>query len=205
VLRIYRIPFSTNVERVALAAAFKGLDVDWVDVEPTDRTVVRELSGQDLVPVLERDGDVVIDSTGIIRYLEAWRPDPPLFPRDAARRAELEVFLDWFDGVWKRPPNELEDELTAERPGGARISELSLRMRTALDLFEALLDGREYLFGEFSAADCAAFPFLKYAELSPEPGDDELFHQILVEHQPLGDDHPRLRAWIERVDARPRA
>jgi hypothetical protein len=28
VLRIYRIPFSTNVERVALAAAFKGLDVE---------------------------------------------------------------------------------------------------------------------------------------------------------------------------------
>jgi glutathione S-transferase len=193
------------VERVALAAAHKGLDLTWVDVDPGDRSDVRALSGQDLVPVLERDGDVVIDSTGIIRYLEARHPEPPLFPRDPARRAELEVFLDWFDGVWKRPPNELEAELTSERPDGARIAELSLRMSSALETFEALLYGREYMFGEFSAADCSAFPFLKYAELRPEPGDDELFHQILVEHQPLGDDHPRLRDWIERVDARPRA
>jgi len=190
---------------VALAAAYKGLDVDWVDVDPADRTVVRELSDQELVPVLERDGDVVIDSTGIIRYLEARHPEPRLFPREPARRAELEVFLEWFDGVWKRPPNELDAELSSERPDGARIAELSLKLSSALDTFEALLDGREYLFGEVAAADCSAFPLLKYAALGPEPGDDELFHQILSEHQLVGDDHPRLRAWIERVDALPRA
>jgi Glutathione S-transferase, N-terminal domain len=36
-VRIYRIPFSTNVERVALAAGYKGVPVDWVDVDPLDR------------------------------------------------------------------------------------------------------------------------------------------------------------------------
>jgi glutathione S-transferase len=57
---------------------------------------------------------------------------------------------------------------------------------------------------EFSAADVAAFPFLKYA-LMRDPADDEAFHRILDEHQQLGDDHPRLSAWIHRVDQRPRA
>ena len=35
-LRVYRIPFSTNVERVALALAHKGVAVEWVDVDPFD-------------------------------------------------------------------------------------------------------------------------------------------------------------------------
>ena len=50
-----------------------------------------------------------------------------------------------------------------------------------------------------------AFPFLKYAVLGLPPGDDELFHRVLVEHQPLGDGHPRLEDWVRRVDTRPRA
>jgi glutathione S-transferase len=77
-------------------------------------------------------------------------------------------------------------------------------MRERLDLFERLLTGREYLLGDFGAADCLAYPFLKYAA-GRDPADDELFHRILEEHQPLGDDHPRLAAWIARVGERPRA
>jgi Glutathione S-transferase, N-terminal domain len=30
------MPFSTNVERVALAAGHKGMEVDWVDHNPGD-------------------------------------------------------------------------------------------------------------------------------------------------------------------------
>jgi glutathione S-transferase len=76
-------------------------------------------------------------------------------------------------------------------------------MRGRLDLFERLLDGRDHLFGDFSAADCAAFPFLKYG-LGREPGDDELFHRVLEHFGRLDGDHPSL-AWIRRVDAQPRA
>ena len=44
VLRVHRIPHSTNVERVALAAGHKGLAVNWVDHDPADRTEIRALS-----------------------------------------------------------------------------------------------------------------------------------------------------------------
>ena len=57
-LRLYRIPFSTNVERVALALAHKGVDVEWVDIDPNDRSEVVRVSGQELVPVLV-EGDRV--------------------------------------------------------------------------------------------------------------------------------------------------
>ena len=66
------------------------------------------------------------------------------------------------------------------------------------------MSGREHLFGAFGAADCAAWPFLRYA-VAIEPDDDELFHRVLHERMALDDDHPNLRAWIARVGERPRA
>lgn len=204
VLRVYRIPFSTNVERVSLALAHKGLDVEWEDVDPADRGPVERLSGQPLVPVLVHDERVLADSTVILHYLEELQPEPPLFPRDDARRAELEVFLDWFNRVWKRPPNEIEAERATAEPGGERIDALGRELTGSLQLFEAMLAGRDYLFGEFSAADCAAFPFLKYGLIVDE-ADTEEFHLILREYLALDGRYPRLEAWIGRVDAHPRA
>jgi len=137
--------------------------------------------------------------------LEARFPDPPLYPAGEARRAEMEVFIDWFNRVWKGPPNEIEAELSLAQPDRGRIAQLSDEMAAALDRFEAMLAGRDHLMGDaFSAADVAAFPFLKYA-LKRDPADDEAFHRVLDEHQRLGDEHPRVSGWIQRVDARPRA
>jgi maleylacetoacetate isomerase len=203
VLRVFRIPFSTNVERVSLALAHKGLDVDWEDVDPADRSPVERVSGQSLVPVLVDGGRVVFDSTLILRYLEELQPAPALFPGDEARRAHLDVFLDWFNRVWKRPPNEIEAERGKPDPDRARIDKLGRELTGSLDVFEAMLAGRDYLFGEFSAADCAAFPFLKYGVIFDE-ADTEEFHAILREHLALGGEYPRLEAWIHRVDAHPR-
>jgi glutathione S-transferase len=202
-MRIWRIPFSTNVERVALGLGHKGLTADWVDVDPTDRSEVERVSGQPLVPVLELDGRVIVDSTAILEELERLRPEPPLYPADSARRAEVEFFVDWFNRVWKRPPNELEAELTTAQPSAETVERLGAEIAGALDRFEALLNGRDYLFGAFGVADCIAFPFLKYAVLH-DPADEELFHRILVEHQRLDGRYPRLEAWIRRVDERPR-
>jgi glutathione S-transferase len=203
-MRIWRIPFSTNVERVALGVGHKGLTADWVDVDPADRSEVERLSGQPLVPVLELDGRVIVDSTAILEELERLRPEPRLYPADTARRAEVEIFVDWFNRVWKRPPNELEAELTTANPDAETVERLGADIAGALDRFESLLNGRDYLFGDFGVADCIAFPFLKYAVLH-DPADEELFHRILVEHQRLDGRYPRLEAWIRRVDGRPRA
>ncbi|MFL5828116.1 MAG: glutathione S-transferase family protein [Thermoleophilaceae bacterium] len=196
-IRLYRADWSTNCERVALALAHKRLEVESIVIDYGDRSIVEQASGQGLVPVIDDDGRVIADSTRILRYLEERNPEPPLFPRDPARRAELDVFLDWFNRVWKHAPNAIEAE-------PARTAELALVMGEHLDLFERMLDGREYLFGDdFSAADCAAFPFLKYAAYR-DPADDEKFHVILGTHQSV-EGRPNLAAWIARLDERPRA
>jgi glutathione S-transferase len=207
-VRVWRIPLSTNVERVALALGHKQVSVDWVDVEPDDRSAVVELSGQSRVPVLEDDdGRVVVDSTVILEHLERRFPEPQLYPSDPLG-AQVRLFVEWFERAWKPAAGSIEAELVdhAPNPDQAVIAKLEARLFRALDLLEGLLRGGDFLLGgRFTAADCVAFPFIKYAALGMPPGDDKLFHRILVDHQPLGDSHPLLIAWINRVDALPRA
>ena len=47
---------------------------------------------------------------------------------------------------------------------------------------------------ELPAADCAAYPFLKYA-VSRDPEDDEAFHVILDAHQ-SADGRSNLADWV---------
>jgi glutathione S-transferase len=194
-LRVYRIPYSTNVERIALAAGHKAVAIEWVDVDPDDRSAVERVSGQTFVPVLEHNGGVLTDSPRIVDWLEERVPEPPLYPADPARRAEVTVFVQWFNRWWKVPPNRLvEEDDDGLRP----------EMRESVAIFEGLLTGRDYLFGTFGAADVIAFPFLKYAVFGVEDGDSDPFHRILVENLPLRPDSP-IRDWVQRVDTHPRA
>jgi glutathione S-transferase len=163
------------------------------------------VSGQTLVPVLVADsGEVISDSPVILDWLEERFPEPPLYPSDPAGRAEVQVFVDWFNKVWKRPPNLMAAELEKPQPDGNRLAVMEMQMRKALEIFENLLRDRDYLFGEFGMADVVAFPFLKYAAFGLPEGDDELFHRILVDYQPLAAGSP-IRAWAARVDAHPRS
>jgi glutathione S-transferase len=204
-MRLYRANFSTNAERVALALAHKGIEVESTYISYEDRSEVQRISGQPLVPVLVHDEMIVTDSMQIIGYLEQLVPSAPLYPSDEARFAEMLIFIDWFNRVWKLAPNRIEAELASEEPDRMLITRLGREMAAALDGFEQLLTGRQFLFGaEFSAADCAAFPFLKYA-LGREPADNEVFHQILDDYQQLELELFRLRGWIKRGDALPRA
>ena len=173
-------------------------------MDPADRSAVIRASGQELVPVLEHEDRVVVDSPVILEYLEQRFPEPPLLPADAAARAEVRVFCDWFNRIWKRAPNAIVVEEAQAEPDAARIQALGAELRSSLPLFEDLLTGRDYLFSELTLADVTAFPFLKYAYLWPE-GDSERFHEVLRDGLRPGGDYPRLEAWIGRMDSLPRA
>jgi glutathione S-transferase len=199
-MQLFRFRHSTNVDRVVLALAHKGLDVESVWIDPADRSPVEQVSGQPLVPVLV-DGDLVIpDSTAIVEHLERAYPDPPLFPDDPARAAGVRIFIDWFNRVWKLEPNLLADALDAGRsPDDPELVAWGRIIRDRLDLFDQMLSGRDHFFFAFGAADCAAWPFLRYG-LWIDDDDTETFHRVIHEHQ-RSDSHPNLRAYLERVRA----
>jgi glutathione S-transferase len=203
-MRIHTIPHSTNVHRVALALGLKGVAVDeWVHHTPDDRTGVRAVSGQDLVPVLETDdGRVLVDSMPIVAWIDQTWPSPPLYPADPAERREVEGFITFFNQVWKVAPNAIDAE--QQRHGLAanteRIAAWAAQLRGWQHGFDGLLYGRDYLFGDTpGAADICAYPFLRFT-ISADPDDDDLFHGVLIEHlEPT----PRLAEWIERMAATP--
>src|SRR5215213_9981001 len=123
-VRLYRAEWSTNCERVGLALAHKGIDAQSVLIDYSNRAPVEAISGQGLVPVIEDAGEVINDS------------------------------IAWFEHAYKVPSDGIEAELEREQPDRARVEALGAQMRDRLDVFERLLDGRDYLFGEFGAADC---------------------------------------------------
>jgi glutathione S-transferase len=201
-IRVHRVPFSTNVERIALAAGIKGVPVEWVDHDPADRSALIELSGQPLTPVAEFGADVVSDSPRILERLEREHPDPPLYPGDPAQRARAELFVEWFNGVWKVAPNALAAD---EPPLPAEAAPLTETVDAHTDLFEAMLGAGRYLLGpDVSVADVVAYPFLRYALAEPHPADGDEFHHVLHERLSAGD-HPALKAWVARIAELPQA
>ncbi len=198
-MRVWRIPYSTNCERVALAARRAGAELEWVDVDVVDRAAVREVSGQSRVPVAEIDGEIVVGSLAIVR-----RVDPTLWPGEPAARAEAEVFLEWLDRVWMHPLGVVFSRILGASVDDARIERAATRLDEHQDRFEALLDGRDYLLGEeLSIADVATYPFVKYAT-DRTPGDDYPIHEEMRRLLSV-DGRPRVAAWIARVATLARA
>jgi glutathione S-transferase len=190
-VRAWGIPWSTNCERVSIAAALAGVDVDWTLVTFDDRNLIEELSGQKGVPIAELDGKIVVGSLTIVGRIA-----PQLWPADPRTRALVDTFLEWFDRVWQQPLGILWRDSDESRKTRA-----AQRLDRSIDRFEALLDG-DYLYGELSVADVAAYPFLKYAT-DENPDDDYDIHEIMRRSLSV-EGRPRVAAWLERVAALPR-
>ena len=191
-MRAWGIPWSTNCERVTIAAALAGVPVEWTNVTFDDRTLIEELSGQRGVPIAELDGKIVVGSLAIVGRIA-----PELWPADPRTRALVDTFLEWFDRIWLHPLGVLWRDQDEDRRARA-----AKRLDRSIDRFEALLED-DYLFGEVSVADVAAYPFLKYATDS-NPEDDYDIHEIM-RHSLSVERRPRVAAWLDRIAALPQA
>ena len=150
------------------------------------------------VPVLEHDGFMLFETQAILRYLDRVLPEPALTPADpkaAARMDQAMNINDWylFQGV--------SNVITFQRVVGPRVMGLTPdedviaaampRAHKVFDILAGLLGDQPYFAGES----------LSLADLLLAPDID--FFNGLPEWAPLTGHNPNLRAWLDRMNARP--
>jgi len=92
-MKLHNFFRSGTSHRLRIALNLKGVAVDYVPVDLRSEQhlspAFKALNPQGLVPALEVDGRVMIQSPAIIEWLEETHPTPPLLPAGAADRARV--------------------------------------------------------------------------------------------------------------------
>ncbi len=194
--KLYSGPLSMFGAKVEIAAREKGIEFDLVMVPfdfdrgyaPKHPEVLR-VNPKRQVPVLVADDVELFDSTQLFEYLEHRWPEPPLWPRSVAARAEARQQEHCSDEVFfphvvrlmglRASPDPVEAPEWKNARAGIEQYYLGL---------EQLLRDREYIAGQFSYADIAFYMAQFFAAR----------HTV-----PLTGAHPHLLAWRGRMIARP--
>ena len=99
-LRLYVVPASHPCAAVESALKLKGFEYGMTELPPGLHALHQRLRfGRRTVPSLKADGEKVSGSREIMRWLEARRPEPALWPADPAARASVEEAERWGDEV----------------------------------------------------------------------------------------------------------
>jgi glutathione S-transferase len=100
-MRLYVVPASHPCAAVESALRMKGLEYKVTELPPGLHAVHQRLRfGKRTVPSLKTgDGQKISGSGAIMRWLEQTRPEPRLWPADAAARARVEEAERWGDEV----------------------------------------------------------------------------------------------------------
>lgn len=94
-MRLYSYWRSSSAYRVRIALNLKGLDYETIPVHlvrdggEQHSESFRRVNPQQLVPALEWQNTVIMQSCAIIEFLEDRWPAPPLLPADAGARARV--------------------------------------------------------------------------------------------------------------------
>ena len=194
---LYGSSLSPFVRKVLAFAGEKGIELELQGTGfPNHSPEFCSASPFKKMPALA-DGDYALaDSSAIVHYLEAKHPEPVLIPADSERRGRTIWFDEFADTVLagcgaKMFFNRVVAPRFMGRPGDDAVADAAERdeLPPILDYLEKVAPGEGgFLVGEtLTLADLAvASPFVN------------------LEHMGVGlGDRPRLRAYVDRIRARP--
>jgi glutathione S-transferase len=99
--RLYNAPQSTCSQRVRFVFNAKMLPFDEVKLNLLDGDQLKpeylKLNPNGVVPTLDHDGAIVIDSTVIIEYLDEVVPNASFTPENAVKRAQMRALMHFID------------------------------------------------------------------------------------------------------------
>lgn len=190
-----------NPRRVRIFLAEKGITVPMTDISIMTGELRSEaflkVNPLGQVPALKLDsGEVLTETISICRYFEALHPDPPMFGTDALeiaridmwiRRAELRLGTP-IGAIWVHTHPITAQFLTQYTDFGESNRP---RAAEAMRFLDRHLADREFLASDaYSMADIALLTIVDFAKFIDVP---------------IPDDMPHLKAWHDRVSARPSA
>jgi glutathione S-transferase len=99
--RLYNAPQSTCSQRVRFVLNAKGLAFDEVKLNLLEGDQLKpdylKLNPNGVVPTLDHDGQIVIDSTVIAEYLDEVAPAASFTPENPVRRARMRALMHFID------------------------------------------------------------------------------------------------------------
>ncbi|MBS0490466.1 MULTISPECIES: glutathione S-transferase family protein [unclassified Phenylobacterium] len=201
-MKLYGAPMpAPNPRRVRIFLAEKGLDLPETPVDMRKRehksAEFRAKNSMGQLPALELDdGTCIAETVAICRYFEETHPEPPMFGRTAVekalvdqwiRRVEFAVMMP-VGNFWRHAHPFTAALLTQFKDFGESNKET---YRGAQKYVDRELEGREFLVGDsYTMADICLLSTVDFAEWIGLPVEDEFTN---------------LKAWRERVKARPSA
>ncbi|MFZ5889976.1 MAG: glutathione S-transferase family protein [Myxococcota bacterium] len=197
-MKIYQTKRCPFAHRARIVLEEKKLEYTVEYFEPKQRpSELARVSADARSPTIfdAENGTWVWDSMVVAEYLDERYREPPLLPSDAGARAHARLMIREVDAKFGPVSGHLVEEFVhkepAERDLGRAEHDLP-RIHEALVAWEARLERREFLASDvFTLADVALYtPIFALVGLV---GADRAIASTL----------PRLRAWRERVAARP--
>src|SRR5262245_4062603 len=191
-LTLYDDVFSPYARKVRIALYEKDVPFERIRALHGDcnRTDFVHVNPRAEVPALI-DGDLQLyDSTVICEYLEERYPTPSLYPGDPGLRARCRLIEDLADTQLDAAMYAVTVVEFGRRETHPAMHDAATRdMRRLYDEFERLLGRAEFFCQTYSIADVAVAPHVSTAGLLGFGLDPER--------------HPRLHAWLDRVQGRP--
>jgi len=200
-VRLYDQPRAPNPRRVNIFLAEKGIEIPRTDINliagEHKQADYLGKTGVPQVPALELDdGTVLVESVAICRYLEALQPEPNLMGRDPIEQVTIEM--------WQR---QVEHRLFATvtacfrhtNPHMAVLEDQCAnwgeinrgRLHDRLGELDRRLEGREWIAADRpTIADITALVAIDF---------------LRVIKYPVPEEYANLKAWLERMHARPSA
>ena len=179
-LKFYYHPNSTFARRVWIALLEKEIPAELIEVDLQARAqfepqyLTKNPYGR--VPTIEEDGFVLYESTAILEYLEATRPEPPLLPADVHDRARVAMHMKLCDLQFTEHAHKIlmvKRFLPREQWKEEPMSRAKKKIESHLPILERGLEDRSYLVADrFSLAEVCYIPFLEFLplmEIMPPP------------------------------------
>lgn len=170
-MQLYAHPFSSYCQKALVALYENATPFEFRMLDPDHPENLAEWEGLwplKRFPVLVDEGETVVEATIIIEYLAFRHPGPArLIPEDPAAALEVRMMDRFFDNYVSTPQQKIVfDSL---RPAEARdrhgVADARAMLETAYRWLDRRMEGRLWAAGDsFSLADCAAAPFLFYAD-----------------------------------------